>query len=361
METTIQKNFLKAFERGGVVSHCIDYIRQKYDLGYLPQTDNELPPQLAKYYSELHDQIFEDTKEFDDSVIMQTDSPLINEIEQNLKQCTTPQEQDRYLFSLLKPFKEFGDIFYLIAKIDYLNGRIIERNKRNLTRDTTSFIFDYEAQIERVKYISKRFCEINRGYSEQHNTVEDCLNMFVEVVFTFANRLDALLLTYGIDLMRLQKESGIYLKEYRLKPIISKYIGSMELAQKYIDELPKADSTAIEKTTDNQAPPKELQTDKAKELLNKAITAGFVSLDSNLYQWNFESYTGQLLAYFCERASHYLNLSKRTDKDGNKTVNWKVFEKAFNVKNIKSYKNDWMKVNTKFTPKGYDEIDKLFE
>lgn len=275
METTIQKNFLNAFESGGVVSRCIDYIRQKYDLGYLPQTDNELPPQLAKYNSELHDQIFEDTEAFDDSVIMQTDSPLINEIEQNIKECSTPKEQDRYLFSLLKPFKEFSDIFYPISKIGYYLDTKIQNSKGAVSKKNKCFLFDYEKQKERILYINERFCEINRGYSEQHNTVEGCLNMFVEVVFAFANRLDALLLTYGIDLMRLQKESGIYLKEYRLKPIISKYIGSMELAQKYIDELPKTDGTAIEKTTDNQTTPKELQTEDKPSINIKKLKSYF--------------------------------------------------------------------------------------
>lgn len=107
--------------------------------------------------------------------------------------------------------------------------------------------------------------------------------------------------------------------------------------------------------------PKELQTDKAKELFDKAIQAGVIAKDNDLYKWNFERYTGQLLAYFSQRASHYLNLSKRADKDGNNTVNWRAFEICFNRKKIISFKNDWMKANTKFTPNGYEKIDKLFD
>lgn len=107
--------------------------------------------------------------------------------------------------------------------------------------------------------------------------------------------------------------------------------------------------------------PAELSSNKATEIFQKAITAGFCIANENRYNWNFEKFTGQLLAYFCQVLSCYLNLSKKIDRDGKKTVSWKPFEIAFDVKNIKSYKNDWMKYNTMFTPKGYEQIDKIFE
>lgn len=46
----------------------------------------------------------------------------------------------------------------------------------------------------------------------QKGTVEYCLSAFVRIMGKFANRLDALLLVYGIDLMRLQEVSGLYIK-----------------------------------------------------------------------------------------------------------------------------------------------------
>jgi hypothetical protein len=104
--------------------------------------------------------------------------------------------------------------------------------------------------------------------------------------------------------------------------------------------------------------PKELQTSKAKALFQRAIDAGFVETNGNLYKWLGE--TKQLLAYFVERCSQYLGLSKKLDKDGNATTNWKVFEVAFNVAKLKNSKMDWLKVNTKFTPNGYEKIDLIF-
>jgi hypothetical protein len=104
--------------------------------------------------------------------------------------------------------------------------------------------------------------------------------------------------------------------------------------------------------------PKELQTDTAKALFQRAIKAGFVEQNGNLYKWKGE--TKQLLAYFAERMSKTLNLSPKLDKGGNDTTNWKAFEIAFNIMKLKSAKNDWMKVNTLFTPNGYEKIDLIF-
>jgi hypothetical protein len=97
-------------------------------------------------------------------------------------------------------------------------------------------IEDYRGQIEWALYVNHRFCEI---VSNGANYVEECLQAFMSAKSKFTNCLDALLLTYGIDLMRLQKESGIYLKDQRNISDVDFYLGSRELAQKYINALPK--------------------------------------------------------------------------------------------------------------------------
>ena len=51
----------------------------------------------------------------------------------------------------------------------------------------------------------------------------------------------------------------------------------------------------------------------------------------------------------------------KLDKDGNNTINWKVFENLFGIPKIKDAKYSWLKLNTKFTPNGYDKIDKVFD
>ena len=109
-----------------------------------------------------------------------------------------------------------------------------------------------------------------------------------------------------------------------------------------------------------QEVPQCLQTEEAKKILLEAVKNGLILLSNNQYRWNYNKYNGQLLAYFCEKSSFYLGLSKKVDKEGKQTVSWKPFETLFNTKNIKSYKNDHLKDNYMFRPKDYEQVDKLF-
>ncbi|WP_163216246.1 hypothetical protein [Bacteroides sp. 224] len=103
--------------------------------------------------------------------------------------------------------------------------------------------------------------------------------------------------------------------------------------------------------------PNELDTDGFKKILKAAIEDGFVHND---YTWN-KSKSKQLAAYFAQKACEHLNINTGTDKDGNKKINWKLFEKMFALDNLRGAKNDWMKLHTTFHPNGYADIDKFFE
>lgn len=115
-------------------------------------------------------------------------------------------------------------------------------------------------------------------------------------------------------------------------------------------------SDQAKKSANNKALPDELNTPEAKALFQKAIEAGLVEQNKNgTYQWKS---TKLLLAYFSEKASNKLGLGK--SRNGTPTVNWKLFESIFNEKNIKSAKNDYMRLNLSFFPPGSADIDKLF-
>jgi hypothetical protein len=105
--------------------------------------------------------------------------------------------------------------------------------------------------------------------------------------------------------------------------------------------------------------PNKLNTPKAKTIFDRAIELGLIVItETGYYQWKD---TKQLLAYYAEKMSEYLNLTNKLDKDGNKTTSWKPFEIIFDTKNLKDAKyGSWMKTNTKFTPTGFERIDKLF-
>ena len=110
--------------------------------------------------------------------------------------------------------------------------------------------------------------------------------------------------------------------------------------------------------------PKELDNDRAKEWLQKAI---YCNLCDESYHWNeSKNKSKSLLAYFCEKLSNRLGLGKGLvlDKDDPKRANyivktsWKPFEKLFGVDGLAQVKKDYDRRGT--LPKGHEEIDELF-
>ena len=416
MDKTLETKFFEAFKWGGVVDKCIDWIRYTYNLPPVnPRASTkdreETPEQIKakdkwdKYYREtLPKEILEATEAFDDSVIMYMDSPLMDEIEANLNDCQTDAQRERYLFSLLKPFGEspsgcgIARVYEPTAELNQLKEAIkdCERDKafwqtlpedeqlKNVNGEPSgtpkekieacnSMCKRYQEQIDWVLYVNHQFIDLTCTDKDKEGSVERCLSAFVGVKVMFANRLDALLLTYGIDLLRLQRESGLYLKDYRLITDVDSYIGSMELAQRYIDALPKEpqpEQANSGQTTDAQSLnpepqqmelkdllPKKLKADEAVEVFQNAIDAQLITNSPEGLKWND---TKQLLAYFATKVSDKFNLTTKLDKDGNKTTDWKTFETLFEQKGLKGAKQNWMRLNTKFEPTGFEKVDALF-
>ena len=416
MDKTLETKFFEAFKWGGVVDKCIDWIRYTYNLPPVnPRASTkdreETPEQIKakdkwdKYYREtLPKEILEATEAFDDSVIMYMDSPLMDEIEANLNDCQTDAQRERYLFSLLKPFGEspsgcgIARVYEPTAELNQLKEAIkdCERDKafwqtlpedeqlKNVNGEPSgtpkekieacnSMCKRYQEQIDWVLYVNHQFIDLTCTDKDKEGSVERCLSAFVGVKVMFANRLDALLLTYGIDLLRLQRESGLYLKDHRLITDVDSYIGSMELAQRYIDALPKEpqpEQANSGQTTDAQSLnpepqqmelkdllPKKLKADEAVEVFQKAIDAQLITNSPEGLKWND---TKQLLAYFATKVSDKFNLTTKLDKDGNKTTDWKTFETLFEQKGLKGAKQNWMRLNTKFEPTGFEKVDALF-
>lgn len=288
MDKTIEKKFFEAFKWGGVVDNCIEWMRYTYNLPPMkPTNNNQQENQLQGegkavkekwelFYKEtLPKKILEETEAFDNSVIMYGDSPLMDEIEANLNECQTDEQRERYLFSLLKPFGDIptgcgiARIYTPTAEIKRLKECIEKHEKDKAYWETmpeneqlrdmsgkpsgtpkeqidacNSMIEEAKEQIDWVLHVNHQFCNLTGRFEDgakwmKEGTVESCLHAFIKVKIMFANRLDALLLTYGIDLMRVQRESGLYLKDHRLITDVDCYVGSRELTQKYIDALPK--------------------------------------------------------------------------------------------------------------------------
>lgn len=383
MDKTIETKFFEAFKWGGVVNKCIDWMRYTYSLPPMKPTDNEneqlqnddkktADETWERYYKEvLPKEILEATKAFDYSVIYNDDSPLINEIEANLNECQTDAQRERYLFSLLKPFGRepngcgFARVFTPIAEVNQLNEQIgkYEKNKadwQTIPKDEQSIeqigacdkvIKRLEKQIEWELHVNAQFCDLICGGGEmakwmQENTVEHCLHTFVGVERIFANRLDALLLTYGINLLNLQKESGLYLKEQRLETDVINYIGSKELAQKYINALPQEPQLQQE-INSKQTKATELE----MKYFERAIEAGYMQKTETGYKWLWGGDRGKKA-----RLSYFI---RKIYADDCLQIPYKRLEKLFGISRLDSSISQLM--NAKKEQKWQPEIDKFFQ
>lgn len=298
MNKTIEREYFKAFERGGTAYKCVEVIKRKYDLGYLPQNMPEEENEVAQLSPEeererkewahfynvvLPDQVIRETESFDFSAIDGGRiSRIIEEIEANLNERNNETDRERYLFSLLSPFENTISFCYPIANIERLEKAINECKASNDQSEACAY---YQKELDRIKYIQEHLIDLSRRKHEK-GTIEYCFMRWLRSAQSFSDRLDALLLTYGIDLLELQKRSGIYIKpKCRSIADVACYIGSYELAQHYINALPQHEEA------DNSIP-QELNTAKAREVLKRGIDAGL--LDSNFQPINSKMTKGQM-------------------------------------------------------------------
>lgn len=302
---------------------------------------------------------------------------LYRGIEDNID-LLSGQQQERYIHSLLVPFAELCD----------------EGIKRGIEYSSNHFPFPFsgDESFFRARYISDKIncvgpilggnvfgCQMSNDSPEyiieerEFQKVAIGLRsmsynalLFYLICDIVGARLDALLLERGINLLWYQNQCGVQLVKERNLPRIARYLGTPELVVKYIDEaLPKIDETSEERLEQKQEiatdifsdMPKALQTDEAREIFKRAEDSGLLSISGNCVKWNGEK---QLLAYFAARMSERFCLTNKLDKDGNKTTAWKPFEILFDMKDLKGAKQNWMRLNTKFEPTGFEKVDALF-
>lgn len=164
--------------------------------------------------------------------------------------------------------------------------------------------------------------------------------------------LKAILLNTGEEVWEMMKRSGVRLWTNLSTSQSCGYEVCNDIAQKYILPLPENQGGQPQQ----EAPefPDELNTPEARMLIDKAVEAGFITVEAGRYKWNG---TKVLLSYFAVKATAYLRLRTK-DKA---TARWKPFEILFQKKALRQSKADFEKWNPDLTPTGADKIDALFE
>lgn len=272
--------------------------------------------------------------------------------------CLQDENQKEYRESLLKEYyplvvKACETLFDVMDSVGYFDvlkilSQKIDDNLLQLSEDKRKiYAISLIAPLSQLGCKSA-FEEILRSKKGILENPEEVIESVYQIVEEYGQCLYALFLKYGLDLFEMQEQIGVQLIEERCVPIIDDLLGS-----EYLAYMPKG--KACKPQQQPPAFPEELDTTKARELINRAVKAGFITVKAGWYKWNG---TKVLLAYFAFKATAYLNMKTIADA----TVSWKPFETLFQVKNLKQAKaTDYGKYDENFKPHGREKIDALFE
>jgi len=320
---------------------CASALAAKYDLGF----------NKRKRLFTADEKAFYCTKEIEASrnasnVDFDT---LFDEIESNLSECNSDMAKRNYCLSLIRPFAGF---LMKVRPIDNETGNTDER----------------AAEIE------SGFYDITQNTNCNDDSVEAVFIGAMWLIRQYANRLDWVLLQNGVDLMRLQRESGIWLKRGRLNVDFMQYGTRAEEAQRYIDALPqvptmpnKGDMAALSMPTDKdttrteEKPAEPSKSGKneveaytlpigLEEAFNAAMAAGFMERGTTSpYRWLYGGNRGNVrLAFFLQCV---------LNPDGCSVIPYSKIEPLFGVKNL-AQTRDQMN-NAKNPQKWKNEILKI--
>lgn len=381
IDTTIEDKLFREFKYGGAACLALEYV----NIAHEKDGFDVYPKNWQEFYKIKLPQIVKSrTDSYDDAplfVCVDGEQPLMwIEIESNISSCKTEKELNRYLYSLLLPFKEWSDSICPIRLIQSAQ-QDIERCKKEIPLhiaraeiledgwDKDEALADAEAcknaimeDEKRIKLLEgshDRFLQIFNdaaGYS-----VEWYCKAWFEIFCTYADNLDALLLKSGIDLYAVQDECGIWLKPKRDVISIMGYIGTLELTQTLINQLPPNPNCIRRKEL-----PFELCTPKAQMYFYKAIECGIITVGEENWHWNRNTV---LLSFMCG----VIYCGDDVDTDGYRTHIWKFgteplpdaqLKRLFgenNIGQLRSNKIENARMRTGSLPRGWKEIWQLFD
>ena len=234
----LEHEFLTLYKPGGIAHRCMLWIRDEYNLPYLLTFHEKsingtigttgLSEKEICRHREKTKRVIEGYNNFDASILYYNNGGIMDEIEINIKHCSTEDELQRYVMSLVTPFCDFADAFNSKSKIDNLKSILVklEQELKSLNRNN-DIIEDHQ---KRIAVINKDILLINMEY---------CLGQFWKWMITYGKRLASLLLLYKVNFMDVQEQCGIYLVG-RIRPqdyIDHKRICSKEQAKFLLKQL----------------------------------------------------------------------------------------------------------------------------
>lgn len=330
MDTTIEREFFKAYEYGGVVSDCISFLLDDYKLYSLDEHNDDTATDDVPMWKMVREKIVAETKRFMEVGFWCGGARLklvTSEVAENLREVEKDERRrDDYLMSLLRPFcwrSRFEDgegiawLFTLTMEMNRLAKKIkaLEDGRARMVLayegKTTKAILNrflplspvlYKKNLDEIKHCEQLVQWHLRRSDFLKNIVDDilppwglerCLILYYESYKEFANQLDAILLRFGFDLMEFQKVSGCFLIDDRNFDELVDILGSEAAVEYYLNRLNKP-----QQKVEGFSLPKPLDVGNARKYIERAIEKGYMEQNGNGCRW---LRTKAQLGYFCSR------------------------------------------------------------
>ncbi len=265
--------FLHVYET--TAKKCVDWICDEYNLPPMgPHWGDDRGRKIYdhEWYDNNHNKVEPryirwGYMDFETRDLYYKNSEIMEEINVNLGKCIDQDARVRYVIKLLSSFKEFAQPFYPMGKIKEWKQSIEEHKKwkadwekvaddavdeetgKPLNPQEEIKAYDESiAEMEAdIKYWNEKarklydICQeaIHHQKVGEYASMELCLEGFWRTMIYFYRRLTALLLTYKLRLMDIQKKCGVYLNwEARLTDYVDgKYVTSYDYASQLLHEI----------------------------------------------------------------------------------------------------------------------------
>lgn len=272
------ETFLHVYET--TAKKCVDWICDEYHLPPMgPHWGEDRGKQILDYewYDNNHNKIEPryirwGYMDFETRDIYYKNSEIMEEINVNLGKCLDQDARVRYVIKLLSSFKDFAQPFYPMGKIKEWKQSIEEHKKwksdwekvaddavdeetgkplnpKEQVKACEEGITEMEADIKYWNEKARKLYDICQKAIYQQKvgeyvSMELCLEGFWRTMIHFYRRLTALLLTYKLKLMDIQKKCGVYLNwEARLTDYVDgKYVTSYDYARQLLHEIEESDT-----------------------------------------------------------------------------------------------------------------------
>lgn len=350
------------FNEMSVLDACILHIKEKHGLAgsYFNRYT-----MLLSDLKEEYDKALEKARKIAGNpeviryLIYSQNSPLMSEIEKNLRECGNIREKESYIFSLLLKFKDLSDV---------LNKPEDEKSP------------DYDGRL-RIFYLFTKI--VNSCSFEQSDEVEDYFTYIADAAKTFVRRLDVLLIKFSyelgvtLDIIKLQEQCGVLLDIERDTDTLAYHFGSREMAVFYLNAF-NTESVQLKGNSDGGSSLSDCTqtfhtSGYTKEDLEKIFNAlkheGFIEANTDLGNWLciFGKNSGKACPEPIIWTGSQISLGALIDElsDSNKTI-WKLTKKLFRIRigtgdikepNIRSLAKD--KSHIKKKDREYQDWDNL--